>query len=140
MAGVMWVAHFFVVGDVTDHSLTRYQEVHFIAHELARICKYFIIVRVLIHTQICQTSLSQKKAHLVEIQINGGSVADEVDRSAPWGKNSDVRALRLDLLSPECKLKSFFKLALSIPVYNKLVINDGWCHVGCLLFCSGGCD
>jgi len=114
MAGVMWVAHFFVVEDVTDRSLTRYQEVRFIARELARIRKCFIVVHVLVHTQICQASLSQKKAHLVEIRVNGGSVVDEVDRSAPWGKNSDVRALRLDPPSPEFrKLESFFKLASS---------------------------
>ena len=114
MAGVMWVACFFVVEDVTDRSLTRYQEVRFIAHELEHICKYFIVICVLIHTQICQTGLSQKKAHLVEIWVNGGSVADKVNRSTPWGKNSNFRALRLDPLSPKFrKLKSFFKLALS---------------------------
>jgi large subunit ribosomal protein L3e len=46
--------------------------------ELERIRKYCTVVRVLAHTQIRKTGLSQKKAHLMEIQVNGGSVADKV--------------------------------------------------------------
>lgn len=49
------------------------------ARELERIKKYCSVVRVLAHTQIRKTSLKQKKAHLMEIQVNGGSVADKVD-------------------------------------------------------------
>ncbi|RLV90442.1 60S ribosomal protein L3 [Spathaspora sp. JA1] len=47
--------------------------------ELARIKKYASVVRVLAHTQIKKTPLAQKKAHLAEIQINGGSISDKVD-------------------------------------------------------------
>ncbi|AEO71512.1 b6c7a891-588b-4b81-b4d6-1e6fb6062bad [Thermothielavioides terrestris] len=50
-----------------------------ITRELERIKKYCTVVRVLAHTQIRKTPLKQKKAHLMEIQINGGSVADKVD-------------------------------------------------------------
>ncbi|KAL8824239.1 MAG: hypothetical protein Q9191_005194 [Dirinaria sp. TL-2023a] len=50
-----------------------------INRELERIKKYCTVVRVLAHTQIRKTPLKQKKAHLMEIQINGGSVADKVD-------------------------------------------------------------
>ena len=50
-----------------------------ITRELERIKKYCTVVRVLAHTQIRQTPLKQKKAHLMEIQINGGSVADKVE-------------------------------------------------------------
>jgi len=46
--------------------------------ELERIRKYCTVVRVLAHTQIRKTGLSQKKAHLMEIQLNGGSIADKV--------------------------------------------------------------
>jgi large subunit ribosomal protein L3e len=46
-----------------------------ITRELERIKKYCTVVRVLAHTQIRKTPLKQKKAHLMEIQINGGSVA-----------------------------------------------------------------
>ncbi|KAK4684843.1 large subunit ribosomal protein L3e, partial [Tremellales sp. Uapishka_1] len=50
-----------------------------IARELERIRKYCTVVRVLAHTQIGLTGLKQKKAHLMEIQVNGGSVADKVE-------------------------------------------------------------
>ena len=50
-----------------------------ITRELERIKKYCTVVRVLAHTQIRETPLKQKKAHLMEIQINGGSVADKVE-------------------------------------------------------------
>ena len=41
-----------------------------IARELERISKYCTVVRVLAHTQIRKTGLDQKKAHLMEIQVN----------------------------------------------------------------------
>ncbi|ESZ94442.1 60S ribosomal protein L3 [Sclerotinia borealis F-4128] len=50
-----------------------------ITRELERIKKYCTVVRVLAHTQIRKTPLKQKKAHLMEIQINGGSVTEKVD-------------------------------------------------------------
>lgn len=50
-----------------------------INRELERIKKYCTVVRVLAHTQIRKTGLQQKKAHLMEIQVNGGSIADKVD-------------------------------------------------------------
>ena len=50
-----------------------------ITRELERIKKYCPIIRVLAHTQIHKTPLKQKKAHLMEIQVNGGSAADKVD-------------------------------------------------------------
>jgi len=37
------------------------------------------VVRVVAHTQIQSLKLRQKKAHVMEIQINGGSVAQKVD-------------------------------------------------------------
>jgi large subunit ribosomal protein L3e len=50
-----------------------------IGRELERIRKYCTVVRVLAHTQLRKTGLKQKKAHLMEIQVNGGSVADKVE-------------------------------------------------------------
>jgi large subunit ribosomal protein L3e len=47
--------------------------------ELARIKKYAQVVRVIAHTQIRKLNLGQKKAHIMEIQVNGGSVAEKVD-------------------------------------------------------------
>lgn len=47
--------------------------------QLNRMKKYCQVIRVLAHTQISLVKLRQKKAHLMEIQINGGSTADKVD-------------------------------------------------------------
>lgn len=66
-------------------AFTRYAKKHAedggksTARELERIRKYCTVVRVLVHTQIRKTGLSQKKAHLMEIQVNGGSIADKVE-------------------------------------------------------------
>jgi large subunit ribosomal protein L3e len=46
--------------------------------ELARMKKHCQVIRILAHTQIKLLNLRQKKAHLMEIQINGGSVTDKV--------------------------------------------------------------
>lgn len=50
-----------------------------ITRELERMKKYCTVIRVLAHTQIRKTPIKQKKAHLMEVQVNGGSVADKVD-------------------------------------------------------------
>jgi large subunit ribosomal protein L3e len=50
-----------------------------IDRELARIKKYCSVVRIIAHTQINKVKLRQKKAHIMEIQVNGGEVADKVD-------------------------------------------------------------
>jgi len=47
--------------------------------EMARMKKFCTVIRVLAHTQIKKVRLRQKKAHLMEIQINGGTVADKVE-------------------------------------------------------------
>jgi large subunit ribosomal protein L3e len=41
--------------------------------------KYCQVIRVLAHTQIEKLNLRQKKAHIMEIQINGGSVAEKLE-------------------------------------------------------------
>jgi len=46
--------------------------------ELERIAKYCQVVRVIAHTQIGKVPLGRKKAHVMEIQVNGGSVKDKV--------------------------------------------------------------
>jgi len=47
--------------------------------ELERIKKFCTVVRLLAHTDIKKIGLRQKKAHLMEIQVNGGTVAQKVD-------------------------------------------------------------
>jgi large subunit ribosomal protein L3e len=50
-----------------------------IQKELDRIKKYCGVVRVIAHTQIRKVKLRQKKAHMIEIQVNGGTVEQKVD-------------------------------------------------------------
>jgi len=47
--------------------------------EIAKIKKYASVVRVIAHTQIRKTPLKSKKAHILEIQVNGGTVDQKVD-------------------------------------------------------------
>ncbi|ODV91179.1 hypothetical protein CANCADRAFT_120880 [Tortispora caseinolytica NRRL Y-17796] len=60
--------------------------------EIARINKYCQVVRVLVHTQIRKTPLGQKKAHLMEIQLNGGSVEDKT----AWAKSHFEQEVPVD--------------------------------------------
>merc|ERR1712045_531354 len=46
-----------------------------IKHELERIAKYCTVVRVIAHTQVSKLNLRIKKAHIMEIQVNGGADA-----------------------------------------------------------------
>jgi len=50
-----------------------------IENEIARMKKYCHVIRVLAHTQIKLVKLRQKKAHLMEIQVNGGTVEEKVN-------------------------------------------------------------
>jgi len=50
-----------------------------VQRELERMKKHCQVIRVLAHTQIRKIGLRQKKAHLAEIQVNGGNVSDKVD-------------------------------------------------------------
>eukprot|EP00657_Telonema_sp_P-1_P011658 TRINITY_DN6_c0_g1_i1.p1 TRINITY_DN6_c0_g1~~TRINITY_DN6_c0_g1_i1.p1 ORF type:complete len:305 (+),score=144.05 TRINITY_DN6_c0_g1_i1:154-1068(+) len=44
-----------------------------------KIAKHCSVVRALAHTQISKINLRQKKAHIMEIQVNGGTTADKVN-------------------------------------------------------------
>jgi large subunit ribosomal protein L3e len=50
-----------------------------INEELNRIKAHCQVVRLIAHTQIRKLNLRQKKAHVLEIQVNGGSIADKVE-------------------------------------------------------------
>merc|ERR1712195_122748 len=51
--------------------------------DISRITKYCSVVRVLTCTQIEKLKFRQRKSHIMEIQLNGGSVADKVN----WAKD-----------------------------------------------------
>merc|ERR1711994_1087417 len=50
-----------------------------IAKDLGQIKKYCKVVRTICHTQQKLLRRRQKKAHIMEIQVNGGTVAEKVD-------------------------------------------------------------
>merc|ERR1711975_64328 len=49
-----------------------------IQEECDKIEKFCTSLRVLCHTQISKLNFRQKKAHICEIQVNGGSMADKI--------------------------------------------------------------
>merc|ERR1712168_567902 len=50
-----------------------------IEDDLNKIKKYCTTVRLIAHTRMKMLPLKQKKAHLLELQVNGGSISDKVD-------------------------------------------------------------
>jgi len=80
-------------------AFTKYQKAvksnpKLIERELNRIKKYCTVVRVLAHSQVRKLKIGQKKAHLMEIQVNGGSIADKVDYAyGLFEKTVNVRSL-----------------------------------------------
>merc|ERR1712228_550948 len=55
-----------------------------IERDLEKMKKYCKVIRVLVHTQQKLIRLKQKKAHIMELQVNGGTIADKVD----WAKSN----------------------------------------------------
>jgi len=49
------------------------------AAEVERAKKYCQVIRAICHTQVGKVKLGQKKAHIKEIQVNGGTTAKKVD-------------------------------------------------------------
>merc|ERR1712078_389408 len=47
--------------------------------EIKRAKDYCQVVRAICHTQVSKAKIGQKKAHIMEIQVNGGSIPEKVD-------------------------------------------------------------
>ncbi|KAJ8253938.1 hypothetical protein COCON_G00205500 [Conger conger] len=47
--------------------------------DFAAMKKYCSVIRVIVHSQMRLLPMKQKKAHVMEVQLNGGSVAEKVD-------------------------------------------------------------
>jgi len=60
--------------------------------DLARIKKYCTVVRVIAHTQMRMMKKRQKKAHVMEIQLNGGTVSQKVD----WARAHFEKPVSID--------------------------------------------
>ncbi|WAQ95705.1 RL3-like protein [Mya arenaria] len=50
-----------------------------IERDFVKIKKYCTVVRAICHTQTKLMKKRQKKAHIMEVQVNGGSISDKVD-------------------------------------------------------------
>jgi len=78
-------------------AFTKYAKKHAdgakdINRELARISKYCQVVRILVHTQIRRVKIGQKKAHLMEIQLNGGTIPEKVE----WARNRFEKEININ--------------------------------------------
>jgi large subunit ribosomal protein L3e len=62
--------------------------------QLNRMKKYCTVIRVLVHTQMHLLNLRQKKAHLLEIQVNGGNINEKVD----WAHGHFEKEVRVENL------------------------------------------
>eukprot|EP00919_Chromeraceae_sp_WS-2016_P004979 GHVR01011772.1.p1 GENE.GHVR01011772.1~~GHVR01011772.1.p1 ORF type:complete len:389 (+),score=69.41 GHVR01011772.1:79-1245(+) len=47
--------------------------------EINRAKEHCQFIRAIVHTQVSKVKLGQKKAHIMEVQINGGTISDKVD-------------------------------------------------------------
>jgi len=63
----------------TQYAKTLETNKNHIDTELNRIKKYCTVVRVIAHTQASKLKLGSKRAHVMEIQVNGGTVEQKVD-------------------------------------------------------------
>jgi len=50
-----------------------------IEKDFAKMKKYCKVIRILVHTQMKLLKKRQKKAHIMEVQLNGGNIAQKVD-------------------------------------------------------------
>merc|ERR1711922_76996 len=64
-----------------------------IEKDLNQMKKYCTTIRIIVHTQMKLLRRRQKKAHIMEVQLNGGSIADKVnfarehfEKAVPVGK------------------------------------------------------
>merc|ERR1712013_938158 len=103
-----------------------------IERDLEKIKKYCKVVRVLVHTQQKLIRLKQKKAHIMELQINGGTIADKVDWakenleksisvSSVFGQDGELRSFH------ERRTKVFVKLPVLVPGIQPVLAS--LCHV-----------
>lgn len=63
-----------------------------IEQDLARIKKYCSVVRVIAHTQMKVMKKRQKKSHIMEIQVNGGTIEQKVD----WAREHFEKPVPID--------------------------------------------
>jgi len=65
-----------------------------IERDLAKMKKYCTTIRVLAHTQMKLMRHRQKKAHIMEVQLNGGTIEDKIN----WAKEHLEKQIAIDQL------------------------------------------
>uniref|UniRef100_A0AC34R6E9 60S ribosomal protein L3 n=1 Tax=Panagrolaimus sp. JU765 TaxID=591449 RepID=A0AC34R6E9_9BILA len=60
--------------------------------DLAKLKKYCTVIRVIAHTQMKLMRHKDKKAHIIEVQINGGTVPEKVD----WAREHFEKQIPVD--------------------------------------------
>lgn len=69
-----------------------------IEKDFAKLKRYCTIIRVIAHTQMKLMKRRQKKAHIMEIQLNGGTIAQKVD----WAREHMEKAVPVNqVFSPD---------------------------------------
>jgi len=63
-----------------------------IEKDLARMKKYCTVIRVIAHTQMKLMRKRQKKAHIMEIQVNGGTVPEKIE----WARKHLEKPVSID--------------------------------------------
>jgi len=63
-----------------------------IERDFAKLKKYCTVIRILVHTQMKLLHHRQKKAHIMEIQLNGGTIEDKVK----WAREHLEKAVTID--------------------------------------------
>merc|ERR1712136_658897 len=71
-----------------------------IERDLNMLKKYAVSIRAICHTQMKGLSLRQKKAHIMEIQVSGGSVAEKVD----WCKDHFEKDVPVNTVFSEAEM------------------------------------
>ena len=57
----------------------KYAETNGFEAEVTRAKKHCTVIRALVHSQVSKAKTGMKRAHIVEVQINGGSIAEKVE-------------------------------------------------------------
>lgn len=106
--------------------------------QINRIKKYCTVVRVLAHTQMKLLNLRQKKNHVMEIQINGGTVEDKVN----FGYGLFEKEVRSDTIFNESEMIDVLGVTKGKGVAGVIKrfgvkhlqkkTHRGWRRVGCI--------
>jgi len=71
-----------------------------IEKDFQKMKKYCKVIRVICHTQIKLLKKRQKKAHIMEIQLNGGSISEKVD----WAREHFEKTVPLNNVFAEAEM------------------------------------